>query len=84
MLSKVKMEDIPEGHRELAEVIGLDAFKKLIKYAGGSTIYIPVESCIVREIRNRILKATFRGDYKSMARTYRISEAHLRRILKEK
>lgn len=84
MLNKVKLEDIPQVHRELADLIGLDAFKKLVKYAGGSTIYVPVENCIVREVRNRILKATFKGDYKSMARSYRISETHLRRILKEK
>ena len=35
MINKVRMEDIPEGNRELVEVIGLDSFKKLVKYMGG-------------------------------------------------
>lgn len=84
MLEKVTMEDIPEVHKDLAEVLGLDAFKKLVRYVGGSSIYVPVEGCITRSRRNKILKETFKGDYKQLAKTYRISEAHVRRILSEK
>ncbi|WP_195252000.1 Mor transcription activator family protein [Romboutsia sp. 1001713B170207_170306_H8] len=84
MLDKLKLEDIPEQFRDLAEVIGLDAYRKLIRYAGGMSIYIPVEYRVTRNVRDRILRETFSGDYKSFSKAYRISEGHLRRIIMKK
>ena len=81
MLDKLKLEDIPEQFRDLAEVIGLDAYRKLIRYAGGMSIYIPVEYRVTRNVRDRILRETFSGDYKAFSKAYRISEGHLRRII---
>ena len=84
MINKVRMEDIPEGNRELVEVIGLDAFKKLVKYMGGCILYIPLESSITRVIRNRLIRSDFSGDYKGLAKSFRISESHIRKIINEK
>lgn len=70
MINKVRMEDIPEGNRELVEVIGLDAFKKLVKYMGGCILYIPLESSITRVIRNRLIRSAFSGDYKGLAKSF--------------
>ena len=70
MINKVRMEDIPEGNRELVEVIGLDAFKKLVKYMGGCILYIPLESSITRVIRNRLIRSAFSGDL--LSRNYLI------------
>lgn len=81
MINKVRMEDIPEGNRELVEVIGLDAFKKLVKYMGGCILYIPLESSITRVIRNRLIRSAFNGDYKGLAKSFRISESHIRKII---
>ena len=44
MLNRVKLEDVPEGYRDLVDVIGLEAFKNLVRYMGGSMLYVPVES----------------------------------------
>ena len=81
MLNKVKLEDVPDQFRDLAEAIGIDSFKNLVRYAGGTSVYVPVEGCVTREVRNRILRGTFSGDYKEFAKVYRISEGHLRRII---
>ena len=34
--------------------------------------------------RNRIVRQAFRGDYKSLAAAYNLSEIHLRRIIRNK
>ena len=73
MLDKLVLEDVPERIKEVAEVIGIEAFKKLVLYAGGTTIYVPIRECVTRNTRNRILKNTFKGDYKSVAKQYRLS-----------
>lgn len=83
MLEEVTIKDIPESFRDIAEVIGIDAYKKLVRYVGGSTVYVPVEGCLTREVRNRVLKESFNGDYKSVTRKYNISEAHVRRIINQ-
>lgn len=82
MLDKIELSDVPESYQDLAEAIGIDGFRKLVKFAGGTSVYVPVESCVIREYRNKILKKSFKGDYKGLAKTYRISEGHLRRILR--
>ncbi|SCH01759.1 Uncharacterized conserved protein [uncultured Clostridium sp.] len=82
MLDKVSLDDIPESFRELAEIIGIDAFKKLVINYGGTSMYVPVKESISRSVRDKILKDTFDGNYKKSASTYRISESHVRRILK--
>ena len=48
MLEEVTIKDIPESFRDIAEVIGIDAYKKLVRYVGGSTVYVPVEGCLTR------------------------------------
>ena len=84
MLNKVKLEDLDEQQRTLAEVIGLDAYKALVKYMGGCVVYVPKEHCITRVVRNRLVRNSFRGNYKALAKTYRLSEGHIRRIIKSK
>lgn len=34
MLEEVTIKDIPESFRDIAEVIGIDAYKKLVRYVG--------------------------------------------------
>ena len=84
MLNRVKLEDVPEGYRDLVDVIGLEAFKNLVRYMGGSVLYVPVEGKVTMRARNRIVRSAFKGDYKALAKTYRISEGHIRRIIKSK
>ena len=84
MLNRVKLEDVPEGYRDLVDVIGLEAFKNLVRYMGGSMLYVPVESRVTVNARNRLVRSAFKGDYKSLAAAYNLSECHLRRIIRNK
>lgn len=84
MLDKIKMEDIPECHRDLVEFLGLDVFKKLVRYMGGCVLYVPLESAITKVIRNRLIRSSFNGNYGNLARKFRMSENQIRRIVKKK
>ena len=84
MLNRVRSEDVPEGYRDLVDVIGLEAFKNLVRYMGGSMLYVPVEAKVTMNARNRIVRSAFKGDYKSLAASYNLSEVHVRRIIRNK
>ena len=73
------LDDIPKTHKDIAEYIGIDAFKKLVELLVGSSLYIPKEAFLTRTIRNRVIIGKFNGDY----RKYDISEAQVRNIVGE-
>ena len=84
MLNRVRLEDVPEGYRDLVDVIGLEAFKSLVRYMGGCMLYVPVEGRVTVNARNRLVRSAFKGDYKSLAAAYNMSEVHVRRIIRNK
>ena len=84
MINKLTIDDVPENLKGVAYAIGIDAFKSLIKCAGGTSIYLPSERCITKPVRDRVIRESFCGDYKEMARRFGISEVRVRRIVGEK
>ena len=48
LLEKVQMENLDEEQKMLAELIGLEAFKSLVRAFNGTSIYIPKQRiCII-------------------------------------
>lgn len=84
MIEKLTIEDVPENLKSVACAIGIDAFRNLIKCAGGTSVYLPSERCITKPVRDRVIKESFCGDYREMARRFGISEVRVRRIVGEK
>ena len=81
MLELLSINDIPESIKDVVDVIGIDAFKGLVKLAGGSNLYIPNESNLVKPIRNRKIKEEFNGNYRDISIKYGISEVQARNIV---
>ena len=81
MLEFLTYSDVPDSVKDVVDVIGIDAFKDLVKLAGGSNLYIPNESNLVKPIRNRMIREEFRGSYKDISLKYGISEIQVRNIL---
>ncbi len=81
MLECLTRDDLPESVMDIVDTIGIDAFKDLVRLAGGSNLYIPNESSIVKSYRNRLIRESFKGDYKSIARRFGISEVQVRNIV---
>lgn len=84
MINKLTIDDVPENLKSVACSIGIDAFRSLIKCAGGTSVYLPSERCITKPVRDRVIRESFCGDYKEMARRFGISEVRVRRIVGEK
>ena len=78
-------EQLREDQRELADVIGLEAYKKLIRHYGGNQLYIQQVDSVLKDLRDKELNEKFDGsNYKELSREYGISEMTIREIVKEK
>lgn len=84
MLEHLIKEDLPEGVVDIVDVIGMDAFKSLVKFAGGSNLYVPNESSLVKGVRNRMIRDNFDGDYRKVSRKFGLSNAQIRNIVNYK
>ena len=84
MLEFLTESDVPDSVKVVVEVIGMDAFKDLVKLAGGSNLYSPNESSLVKSFRNKKIREVFNGDYKAISRKFGISEAQVRNIVNYK
>lgn len=81
MLEFLTYSDVPDSVKDVVDVIGIDAFKDLVKLVGGSNLYIPNESNLVKPIRNRMIKDEFKGSYKDISVKFGISEVQVRNII---
>ena len=84
MINKLTIDDVPENLKSVACAIGIDALRSLIKCAGGTSVYLPSERCITKPVRDRVIRESFCGDYREMAKRFGISEVRIRKIVGEK
>ena len=84
MLDSLTRDDLPDSVIDIVDSIGIEAFKDLVRLAGGSNLYIPNESRLVKSFRNKKIREVFDGDYKSISRKFGISEAQVRNIVNYK
>ena len=81
MLEFLTESDVPDSVKDVVDVIGIDAFKDLVKLASWSLLYIPNESNLVKPIRNRRIREEFKGSYRDISMKYGISEVQVRNII---
>lgn len=84
MIDKLTIDDVPENLKSVAYAIGIDAFRSLIKCAGGTSVYLPSARCITKPVRDRVIRESFCGDYRELAKRFGISEVRIRKIVGEK
>lgn len=78
----ITLENLKEEQKEVAEIIGIENYIKLVKYFGGSSIYIHKADTISRVIRDEQIKEEFNGrNYKELALKYNLSVNQIREIL---
>ena len=79
----IKVEDVPEGCRDLVEVFGMDVFISLIEYCGGSSLYLPSKGAVVKKARNRVIREEFDGgDFRELSVRFGISDMQVRKIVR--
>ncbi len=71
-----------EQQKEIAEIIGIEAYKKLVEHYGGSHIYINKSDTVTRPDRDDEIRKKFNGsNYRQLVREYNLSEPTIRNIL---
>ncbi len=81
-IDKVKIENLKDGQKDLAELIGIENYIKVVKYFGGSSIYIYRPNTLSKAIRDDQIKKDFNGgNYKELSNKYNLSVNHIREIL---
>ena len=85
LLEMVQMENLDEEQRVLAELIGLEAFKSLVRAFNSTSIYIPKIESLEKTVRDELIKEEFDGsNYKELALKYGLTETWIRNIVLDK
>lgn len=81
----ISIDQLRGEQRELAEIIGLDAYKKLIRHYGGNQLYIQQADSVLKDVRDKELNEKFDGtNYRKLSIEYGISEMTIRDIVAPK
>lgn len=79
------VDQLRDDQKELAEIIGLDAYKKLVVNYAGSFLYIQKIDSVLKDLRDNEIREKFDGgNYGKLAREYNLAEATVRDIVAEK
>lgn len=81
----IRLEDLSEGQQEVAALIGLENFRKLMEFYGGAYLYIPKTDRLERMERNERIRAEFDGyNFRELARKYDLTEITIRSVVSDK
>lgn len=73
-LSDITIDNLKGNQRELAEIIGMEAYIKLVKQYGGDDIYIAKETNLLSMVRDDEIYRKFNGgNYKALADEYNLA-----------
>ena len=86
LLESLRLEDLNGNARELAELIGMEAFIRLVGvYGGTSSLYVPKAEQLVLPVRDELIRREFDGGNSTqLARKWGLTERYIREIVKEK
>ena len=80
-MDSIEIEELNGEQREIAECVGIDGYKKLVRHFGGMSVYIQKAD---KSTRDKEIKELFNGyNYKTLARKFNLSESQVRRILSD-
>lgn len=85
LLDMLAIEDLTGNARDLAEVIGLDGFKRLVKaYGGTSNLYIPKADMLVIPVRDTLIRREYDGsNVQKLALKWGLTDRYVQEIVKE-
>lgn len=83
MLDKLTINDIENKEQKaIAEIIGIEAYISLVRQYGGTSIYVLKEDSLVKDIRDKMIRAEFNGgNYVYLAKKYNLSDRTIRDII---
>lgn len=83
LLDEITLTDLDEKQRELAECIGMEAYKKLVSTYAGENICVRMPDRLTIALRNDRIRQDYNGyNIRYLSRKYGLHESTIRRILK--
>ena len=81
-LSLLKIEDFPEGFRDVVAAIGMEAAYKLCTAAGGNYVYVPKTDSIQKRLRDLSIKNDYKNgmSIEQLCKKYKLSFNQIRAI----
>ena len=84
MLDEITLDDLQEQHREIAECVGLESFRKLVRSFGGTAPSIPQAKEIVKLRVYRLIREEYNGaNVRALATKYGVSESTDYNLIRE-
>lgn len=81
LLDKIKIEDLDGDQRDIADLIGLESYKELVRAYGGCRIYIYKAESLSLCKRNEEIRKKFTGcNARDLAIEYNLSERMIQEI----
>lgn len=86
LLELLTMDDLQGEARELAETIGMEAFRRLVSvYGGTGRMYIPQPDMLLIPVRDAKIRDEYNGgNIYELCRKWDLSEGYVRKIVAEK
>lgn len=86
LLQQLRLEDLRGDARDLAELIGLEAYLKLVEvYGGTGRLYIPQPDILIIPVRDELIRREYNGDnLYTLCRKWDLSETSVRKIVQSK
>ena len=86
LLELLELDDLQGEVRELAECIGMEAFRRLLeRYGGTAKMYSPQPDKVVIPVRDVLIRREYNGyNTYELARKWNLSDAYVRQIVKDK
>lgn len=85
LLEGLRLEDLEEQYRAIAEAVGLEGLKKLCDHFGGSSIYIPQRRKLIENRREAAIYREYDGtNIKQLAGRYGVSESTVYNIVRDR
>lgn len=82
-LGRITPELLDDEQKELADVVGWEAYQKLLFYYAGCTVYIKKPERIAKPDRDAEICQKFSGNnYRELAREFHLSESSVRKIIR--
>ena len=82
LLDELTLDNLDKAQREIAEAIGLDAYKQLIRKFGGAYLYVCKEETVVKKLRDDKIREDFNGgNIRALCQRYNLSESQIRSIV---
>lgn len=85
LLDALTMEDLRGNDYDLAQAIGLEGFKGLVRtYGGTSKLYIPKADMVVLPLRDTLIRREYDGsNIYELAVKWNLSDRYIQEIVKE-